>query len=214
MISENKYLSTALDLGIDVNVIKAVAHVETGGQGFIDEKPVICFEPHIFWQQLIKRKINPEQFKYQEHPVQDLSGKVNGTKRIINEFYDDILYLHWGAKPYPYGQSARYRQLDKAATINRDAALASCSWGKFQIMGFNYKLCGCKTLQEFINDIYRSEDDHLELFEQYIKNCGLVGFLKRKNFDGFAEGYNGPLYKRNDYAVKMQKQYEWFIHQQ
>src|SRR5919202_6705013 len=127
MISENQFNDSAGLLKIEVAAIKAVAEVESSGEGFLpDGKPKILFEPHIFWKRLRAKGINPNLFM-EENP--------------------DILYPKW--KPGAYGPvSKQHDRLQRAAKINREAALQSASWGKFQIMGFNWKACSCASLQE------------------------------------------------------------------
>jgi hypothetical protein len=203
MISDAKYQQEATRLNVKVSRIKAVAEVESSCNGFLNGKPVICFEPHIFWKQLQKLGIDPLIYATKEHPVQDLSGNVTGSTTKLDPYWGDVLYPTWGEKPYPWGQENRYKQLDKAAQINRDAALKSASWGKFQIMAFNYKACGCSSLQEFINKIYKSEDDHLDLFVSYVQTNGLAADLRAGNWARFADSYNGPSYKRNHYDTNL-----------
>lgn len=189
MISDKQFGNSALQLNVEVPAIKAVAEVESSGQGFLaDGQPKILFEPHIFWKQLRARGINPALFM---------------------EENSDILYPKW--RPGAYGPvSKQHERLERAAKINRPAALESASWGKFQIMGFNWKVCGCESLQDFINAMYRSEDDHLRLFTAYIKALHLDDELRGHDWAGFALSYNGPLYRRNNYHLKLKAAYEKF----
>lgn len=181
MITTAQFENTAYDLGCEVATIRAVSDVESGGSGFLPTgEPLILFEPHIFWKELRKRGITP--------------------------VLSDICYPKWGTKPYG-PKSVQHAKLERASKIHREAALASASWGRFQIMGFNYRLCDCTTLQEFVNKIYESEDQHLELFERYIKNTQLDDELRELDWDGFAAGYNGPLFRRNNYDKKLANAY-------
>lgn len=182
MITSKQFEETAQDLGIEVAVIKAVTEVESSGTGFLSTgEPVILFEPHIFWRELKKRGINPN-----DHLPE----------------YSDILYQKWGAKPY--GKSSQqHARLQRAAEIHREAALCSASWGMFQILGNNHKACGCETIQDFINKIYKDDHEHLKLFAAFVKNNGLVDELKRKDWAGFARRYNGPAYEKNNYHKKL-----------
>ncbi|OOV89142.1 hypothetical protein MF4836_34345 [Pseudomonas sp. MF4836] len=41
----------------------------------------------------------------------------------------------------PYGRP-QYERLITAYRLDEEAALQACSWGKFQIMGFNYRAAG------------------------------------------------------------------------
>jgi len=193
MISDNSFQDSATRIGCSLAAIKAVAKVESGGNGFDAlGTPVILFEPHIFWKRLKAKGFNPQKILSQ-HPE-----------------YSDILYPVWGTKPY--GKSSmQHTRLARAAVIHRDAALESASWGKFQILGMNWKLCGVPGLQEFINAIYKSEDEHLELFTDYIINTGLDDELCHLDWKGFARGYNGPLYWKNNYDKKLATAYALFV---
>jgi hypothetical protein len=185
MITDHQYRDSAAIIGCEVAAIKAVDKVESGGAGIIDGKPVILFEPHVFWKQLRLLDIDP--------------------------ILSDICYPVWGTRPYPSGQTAQYERLERAAKVNREAALQSASWGRFQIMGFNWKMCKCSSLQAFINAMYKSEDDHLQLFTNYIKSAYLDDELRNKDWKGFARGYNGPLFARNGYDKKLALAYKTFI---
>jgi hypothetical protein len=172
MITDQQYKDSADMIGCDVAAIKAVDKVESGGAGIIDGQPVILFEPHVFWKQLRILDIDP--------------------------IMSDICYPVWGTRPYPKGQTAQHERLDRAAKINREAALKSCSWGRFQIMGFNWGMCKCTSLQQFINAIFKSEDEHLRLFINYIKSAYLDDELRNKDWKGFARGYNGRYMRKTN----------------
>lgn len=186
MITKEQFKEAADLLGVEVAVIKAVTEVESSGSGFLSTgEPVILFEPHIFWKELKKREINPHNFLPE---------------------YSDILYEKWGSKPY--GKSSQqHARLQRATEVHREAALSSASWGMFQILGNNYKACGCSSVQDFINEIYKGEYEHLKLFCQFVKNNGLVDELKRKDWRGFARRYNGPAYEKNNYHKKLNTSY-------
>jgi hypothetical protein len=189
MISQDQYRQSALYLGTSIAEIKTVGLIEGGGEGFLSTgEPVILFEPHQFWRELKKVKINPE-----DH--------VKGN--------EDILYERWGEKPYGKS-SAQHGRLARACKIHREAALQSCSWGLFQIMGYHYRACGCATLQEFINAMYKSEDEHLRLFCNFLKSTGLDKPLREHKWAEFALRYNGSGYKKNNYDIKLKKAFEQF----
>lgn len=192
MITEKAFRDSARIIGCDTAAVKAVAKVESGGSGFLASgEPVILFEPHIYFRELKKIDIDP--LFYMKDPQ-----------------YADIIYPVWGTKPYG-PSSKQHERLARAASINRDAALKSASYGKFQILGVNYKMCGCKTIQEFVNAMYKSEDEHLRLFTNYILSAGLDDELRYKDWRGFARGYNGPLFARNSYDKKMANAYNSFV---
>ncbi len=181
------YAETARLLGVEEAAVRAVSEVESGGRsGFLpDGRPMILFEGHIFWRELKKRGIDPEQYK---------------------DEYEDVLFQKWDRASYK-GGAAEHNRLRKAATINEEAALCSASWGMFQIMGFNHKACGYDTVQEYVENIKSGSNSHLLGFARFLKNSGIDKDLRNLDWAGFAEKYNGPGYKQNRYDEKLQNAY-------
>jgi len=179
-LKEQDYQEAARILGCEVAAIKAVAEVESAGAGFLpDGQPKILFERHYF------HKLTGGKYSAQ-YP--DISNKTPGG----------------------YGGAGQHQhdRLEKAASLDRNAALQSASWGKFQIMGSNFKLAGFATLQLFINAMYSGEAAHLMAFCSFIKNTGLLPALRAKNWKAFALGYNGKGYAANKYDTKMAAAYK------
>ena len=83
-------------------------------------------------------------------------------------------------------------------------------WGMFQIGGFNYKICGCNSVSEFVEKMSYSELEQLELFAVFIRNTGYLKYLKDKDWAKFARAYNGPSYAKRGYHTKMAKAYKKF----
>lgn len=189
MISESKYKEVADELGIEVAVIKALAEVESSGSGFLETgEPKILFEPHIFWRELVNRGKDPNKY-------------TKGN--------EDILYPKW--KTGKYGKvSEQHTRLGRAVNIDREAALKSASYGKFQVLGSNYKILGYNSLQEFINCAYESEDCHLDMFVRFIRANKLVRHLQNKDYNKFFRGYNGPSYLTTKYPQKFAAAYKKF----
>lgn len=171
-------------LDCDVAAIKAVCEVEAPRGGFLDDgvTPVILFEAHHF------SRLTGHQY--------------DATHAAISS-------RTWNRTLYAGGMR-EHRRLADAAALNRDAALQSASWGKPQIMGFNWALTGAKSLQAFINDMYRSEAAQLDLFIGFIKNSGLAGFLRDHDWASFAARYNGASYKQNSYDTKLANSWSKF----
>lgn len=189
-ITEKQYKAVAKKLGCEVAAIKAVEKVESRGNGFLkDGRPKILFEGHIFWKQLLGAGKDPKKLR-----------KGN----------EDILYPTWNpTEVRPFYNMDQYVRLQKAEKIDKPSALKSASWGAFQIMGFNYKICGYDTVEEFV-DAQQSEYNQLDCFSNYILNNHLDVNLQNKDWKGFARGYNGPEYWRNRYDYKLKKAYEYF----
>ncbi|MCT4698479.1 N-acetylmuramidase family protein [Tenacibaculum haliotis] len=177
-INETDFKEAANALNVEIAIIKAVCEVEAPFGGFFSNgQPTILFERHKF-----------HQF----------------TGGVYSNHYPTISNPRAGG--YIGGRREHFR-LQKAEALSRDAALKSASWGKFQLMGFNYKLCGFKTLQDFINAMYKGEKEQLRAFVNFIKSVGLNDELQRKDWKGFARGYNGRAYYKNAYDKKLKRAY-------
>jgi hypothetical protein len=188
MITQKAFNDAALLLDVEPEVIKAVAEVESSGDGFLPNGDVkILFEPHVFWRELKKRGIDPT--------------KITGA--------EDILYEKWGAKPYGIN-SKQHDRLRRAMDIDRDAALASASYGKFQVMGFNWAAAGFESLDKFVSAMFESEDMHLLAFVDFVNSNHLTVHLRNKDWEKFALGYNGKGYKKNNYHIKLPAAYQKF----
>lgn len=122
----------------------------------------------------------------------------------------NVSYPKWISTYYNQDQHER---LAKAAALDRNAALQSASWGKFQVMGKNWKSLGYLSLQQFINAMYESEGKQLEAFVRFVKVNKLDDELRRKDWAGFARGYNGPGYAKNKYDLKMATAYKKYSNQ-
>ena len=103
-----------------------------------------------------------------------------------------------------------WTQLTNARRQNEDGANMGTFWGMFQIGGFNYKLCGCETVGEFVKLMSESELEQLELFAAFITNTGMLPDLKAKNWAAFARKYNGASYARRGYHTRMANAYAKF----
>lgn len=187
MLQLSDFQWAAKELGTDVATIQAVDEVESKGKGFLPcGIPVMLFEAHHF-------------------------------SRLTNHGYDkshpQISSRRWNRKLYATGKDFIERgrkenqRLELAASLNRNAALQSASYGRFQIMGFNWEICGYKSLQAFINAMWRDERSQLEAFVGFVKGRKLDRHLRNKNWDAFAAGYNGPEYKQNKYDDKLEDAY-------
>ncbi len=110
----------------------------------------------------------------------------------------------WNKKLYKTNKS----NYETALKLDRKACMLSTSYGVYQILGSNFALCRCDSLEDFVKRIEAGEDN--TLFFNFIKHRGLVQYLKNKEWDKFAALYNGPSYKQNKYAEKLAKAYAKF----
>ncbi len=166
-------------IGVGEDEIHAVLDVEARGRGFDSQsRPVMLFEPHIFYRQL------------------------SGTERDT-AVRDGLAYKSW-RRNYPRDS---YPRIEQAMKINEEAALRSASWGLGQIMGFNCKLAGYSTAGEMVKAFRDSEAVQLEGMVSFITHAGLDDNLRRHDWRGFAKGYNGTGYAKNAYHTKLAAAY-------
>ena len=189
-ISESAFKKAAEELNCEVAAVKAAAQVESGGRGFLpDGRPVILYEAHQF-------------SKFTNHGYDKTHPKISSRTWNRSLYATGRTWVERGIK--------EHQRLELAASLNRDAALQACSWGMFQVMGFNWKDLGYKSIQAFVNAMYRNEDEHLDSFIRFVKFKKLDRHLRNKNWDAFAAGYNGKGYKQNRYDEKLEEAYKQF----
>lgn len=188
-LSKTDIIAVANDLNVEPAALKAVIDVEAAGNGFDNQgRPTILFEPHVFWDEL---------------------GKIHYyTKRAeLAKKHNGLLSPKWDKSLYRIGGSS-HDKLKIAADLHWEAAHKSASWGLGQIMGFNAQKIGYATLKDFIDDMYESEAKQLKAMGMFLKANGLISKLHRHDWAGFARGYNGSAYAKNQYDVKLANAYK------
>jgi len=190
MLKQSDIERAAASLGVDVAAVMAVNLVESSGSGFVDHRPAILYERHVFYRQMLKHGTSKA----------DASELVSAHPNIINTHRGGYL-----------GGVHEYKKLQQAQRIHHDAALESCSWGAFQIMGYHWPLMGYASAQEYVTEMHRNEGAHLEALVRFIKaDSGLHKALKSRRWAEFAKRYNGPAFAQNLYDVKMAGAYKDF----
>lgn len=197
ILSNEDIAKAASDNKLEVAALKAVTKVESGGSGFLsDGRPRILFEGHKFWKHLADRK---------------QAGLIANGPEFYATDHADIVYPSW-TKQYYLGGAKEYQRLEKAILIDRESALLSASWGKFQILGENFSIAGFANVEDFVEAHKQSEENHLKAFISFISNTKIEGVtllehLRNKKWDKFARGYNGPRYQENQYDIKLERAY-------
>ncbi|MGN7785385.1 N-acetylmuramidase domain-containing protein [Niabella sp. 22666] len=165
-------------LSCEIAIIKTIIDLEGSREGFLSTyEPLLWFHKDVF------------------------SRRTQGA-------YDRVAPDISHPEPGEFGPSSiQHERLHKAAWLNRNAALMSASWGKFQLMGYNYALAGYFSLQDFVSAMYKSEGEHLLAFVQYLKNLSLDEDLRNKNWEAFAFKYKSPE-DRNAYIHKLKEAYQ------
>lgn len=156
--------------------VDAVIRTEAKRAGYLlteprPARPKILFEGHVFYD------LTP-------HPV--------------SKTRPDLSYPHW-TRQYYRGGSGEWERLRDAAAFDFRQALKAASWGLGQVLGKNFHIAGCETLEQFIEEEFESERKQLDHMFGYIVSASLLTALRHGDWHHFARGYNGPGYRKNNY---------------
>lgn len=180
-VTEPELAAFAARLGGTLKQIRAVAAVESGGSGFLHTgHPKILWERHHFWKRL---QLAAPLISNPKPGGYTLDANRNG----VNDSWE---------------------KLTEAAMHAPAWAIESCSWGKFQVMGFWWKPLGYASAIDFAWSMRESEAGHFEALVRYIQHNKLAGAFQALSADpetsrAFARGYNGRRYEDFDYHTKL-----------
>lgn len=110
-----------------------------------------------------------------------------------------------------YGSyEVQFRKLEIAKSIDEAAAIKSCSWGEFQVLGESFKDGGYSTPQELEIAMNQCNLQQFLYFQSYLKitKPQVVKNMRVKNWGKIAFYYNGSGYRKGAYDVKMECEYE------
>ncbi|MEO1748724.1 MAG: N-acetylmuramidase domain-containing protein, partial [Pseudomonadota bacterium] len=117
--------------GIEPAALLAVCEVESAGRAFaiVDgrREPLIRFEGHYF------DRLLPDTARSKARSLGLASPRAGAVKN-------------------PRSQSGRWALLNRARSIDDDAALQSCSWGIGQVMGSHWKALGVSSPQALVRE--------------------------------------------------------------
>jgi len=169
-------------VGIPGAAMWAVIQVESSGAGYLeDRRPKILFERHLF------HRATGGSFDL-THP--DISDPKRGG--------------------YGAGGAHQYDRLAEAIDLDRDAALASASWGLGQVLGSNFRIAGFADVEDLVAKMVRSERHQLLGMINFTKSNNLGVHLRNENWLAFALGYNGQAAEEQGYPTKLQSAFEAF----
>lgn len=186
-ITEEDFLRAANSLQVSVAVVKALDEVLSDNKGgfYAVLRPVIRFEGHIFWKELLKKGIDPRNY-------------VHGN--------GDILYEKWTNEYYQNG-IREYNRLTKAIRIDETAAVFATCWGAYKMMGYNYEKCGCRDVLYFVENMKENRGAQLNNFVEYLLNTGGDRYLKDLDWTGFARYYDSDQYARDKLGERLEQAY-------
>lgn len=175
--------------GWEPAALAAIVEVESNGTVFavVDgrQEPLIRWEGHYFDRRL--------------------AGSDQAEARVLG-----LASPTAGKIANPASQAARWKILIRAAEINATAAFESCSWGVGQVMGAHWAWLGFTSVTALVNLCRSGAEGQVELMARFIEKAGLADELQRRDWAGFARGYNGANYRANKYDTKLAAAYRDF----
>lgn len=176
----------AREFGLDPKALLAIAEVESAGQVFakVDgrNEPLVRFEGHYFDRRL--------------------SGDRQETARAAG-----LASPTAGLVANPRSQAARWRLIEQAAEVDRQAAYESTSWGLGQVMGAHWQWLGFATVDGLVEEARSGAAGQARLMARYIDKSGLTTALNAHDWEAVGHGYNGPGFAKNGYHLKLAEAY-------
>jgi hypothetical protein len=179
----------AKSIGIEPNILKAITLTESKGAGFFNNGTCkILFERHVFYNQVLKKF----------------------DKRVANNWmnkFPNLCHPVWSQSSY-LGGVREWDRLSAATDLDPESALLSTSWGMFQVMGFNYGLCGYENVGDFVADLSSTEKYQIAAITMFIRNVRpLYRACIEKNFNEISKNFNGASYASHGYHIKLKNNY-------
>ena len=169
------------ELKFEVESALAVLCVESGGNGYANDRMIIRFENHvmdIYWGKKGHEKEFADYFDY-DRKSRRHEHKFRTSKR------SDWEKCHTS-------QDMEWKVFEHAKTLAEREAIYSISMGAPQVMGFNYKSIGYSSPQEMFEFFQKDIRYHLlALFDFCQYRPQRVEYLQKKDFYSFSREYNG-----------------------
>ncbi len=90
------------------------------------------------------------------------------------------------------GQRQEWANFARAYEVNKDAALASCSYGLPQLMGFNWEVTAHPSPRDMVLAFQRSCEEQVAGFFGFVRANNLLRFIETEDWRAFTRVYNGP----------------------
>lgn len=88
-------------------------------------------------------------------------------------------------------QPAEHARLMLATELDPTGAMLSTSWGMWQLMGFNFQLCGYDGVEAFVEAMCQSEDLQLWAGAKFLVSTGIAEDLHKGKLVDAIKAYNG-----------------------
>lgn len=184
-ITKADIAAAADSLGAHPATLDAISQAESHGFGwFPDGRIKILPEPHKFHLALPKHK--------RVHALNmGLSTKSYRQTKSSG---------HYGRMSRD--GSAQYVLLEKWIKYDEAAAYEAISIGRYQIMGFHWKMLGFASAKDMFDQFCESEEIQLQALVTFLRKKKLVKAVRTSNFDRIEHVYNGGG-QNGAYAEKM-----------
>lgn len=138
-----------------------------------------------------------------------------GRPKILFErhYFHRLTDGRWSPSIFSNASSGGYNigswsKLLAACGRDPDAAFASASWGKFQVMGAHWSKLAYASPYALAYSCVGSEAGHYELLCRFVETFGLLPSMRELSADpdacrAFAKAFNGPGYRVNSYHTKL-----------
>lgn len=220
--------AAAKELKCEPGLIYAIARQESAHSSFIKlgnrTVPSILYERHQF------SKYSNRQYddKYPDissrqayHKTKRKKVIIKGEKGKKDKVIYEVIDIKTGEAAVAddiYGSSGlhQYKRLVKAYQLDKEAALKACSWGKFQIMGFNHETAGYNDVFDFVKEMSTGDPAHIRAFLKFAKsNKVLLNGLREKDFEKISTGHNGDSWRdvNPQYASNLEEFYKEYAQQ-
>lgn len=164
----------------------AVWCVECGDLPFRRGRPVLRFEPHVFFARWGERHAGRFDAHFQFGGRFGVEGARWQGHMMRARPSEDWQRFHGN-------QEAEYRALALATRLSDAETARQCaSLGGPQIMGFNHQSCGYETATAMFRAFARTERWQVLAFFDFCASKALLDPLQRCDWASFATIYNGP----------------------
>lgn len=175
------------ELNCTIAIVHAFSDIESAGSGFLpDGRLKILAEARVFHMQT--------------------GGRFDDTDPNISSPV-------WDRSLYGAGGAHQWDRFERMYNLAPEAALKSCSIGRFQVMGFNHKMVGFASVEDLWTAFADSERAHLDAFGEFIRAGGCVDEMQADppDFVNLALFYNGAGERANGYDQKLEVTYYHYV---
>ncbi len=177
-LTRDEIHAIANDRGLNPNLMEAFVNEYAPEQGFLsDGRPIVVFQRHLFWKHILplyRTGIKRRQFKALAFANRDIMHPTPAPPVSLS--YDD-----------------EWRKLERAISINKEAAWQSVNWGRFGLAGEHFLSAGFADITSFVEAHQKHEAEQLKAFLNHLSatdynGIKLLDYLKNNDLEKFIAG--------------------------